>query len=212
MTLINATTLAERLSVTPGRVSQYVSEGKLDGCFTGAGRARRFDLARCADALGRKLDPGQMLGNGAKTKVALARMRSGDAAPEPKPAPKAVEQRSDAPLIPSDPDLYDLARTQKAIEEARRLRRLNEQEDGSFVLADEAARQTARIVGQEIAGFEAVLRDGARKIADILGVDYKAARQLLTDTWRAHRTTRADQLETDATVATMTDAERATDI
>ena len=71
MTLLNSGDLAKALNVSKGRVSQYVSEGKLAGCFTGDGRARRFDLGKAATALGRQLDPGQMMGNGAGTRAAI---------------------------------------------------------------------------------------------------------------------------------------------
>ena len=57
---MNATQLATELGITKGRVSQYVSEGKLDGCFTGDGRARRFDVGKVRAALDQRLDPGQM--------------------------------------------------------------------------------------------------------------------------------------------------------
>ena len=209
MTLLSTTDLAKTLQVSTGRVSQYVSEGKLDGCFTGSGRQRRFDLAKAADALGRKLDQGQMLGNGSKTKAAIKTVRGGDdTGADHAPTPK---QRTDGPLRPNDPDLYELARTQKVTEEARRARRQNELDEGSFVLASEAARQTARIVAQEIAGFETMLREAARKIADQQGVDYKMTRKILLDTWRGHRTVRSEALAEEADAAPMTDAERAAD-
>jgi hypothetical protein len=209
MTLLSTTDLAKMLQVSTGRVSQYVSEGKLEGCYTGAGRQRRFDLSKCADALGRRLDQGQMLGNGSKTKAAIHTVRSGGDGDEyPAAAPK---QRADAPLRPNDPDLYELARTQKVTEEARRARRQNELDEGSFVLASEAARQTARIVAQEIAAFETMLRESARKIADTQGVDYKIVRKILLDTWRSHRTVRSEALAEDAGAAPMTDAEKASD-
>ena len=54
---LNTTELAARLAVSKARVSQYVSEGKLDGCYVGEGRARRFDLDKVATALGRRLHP-----------------------------------------------------------------------------------------------------------------------------------------------------------
>ncbi|MCF7700542.1 hypothetical protein [Loktanella sp. M215] len=209
MTLLSTTDLARTLKVTTGRVSQYVSEGKLEGCYTGSGRQRRFDLSKCADALGRRLDQGQMLGNGSRTKVAIQAVRAGDDGDDDR-APVA-RQRSDTPLRPNDPDLYELARTQKVTEEARRARRQNELDEGSFVLAAEAARQTARIVAQEIAGFETVLREAARKIADTMGVDYKVARKILLDTWRGHRAVRSEALAEEAEEAPMTDAERAAD-
>lgn len=216
MTLLNSGDLAKALNVSKGRVSQYVSGGKLNGCFTGDGRARRFDLDKVATALGRSLHPGQMLGNGAETRKAIATIQT---------APVAVEDDEDAPqlLTPRaqrdggqldgrDPDRYELARTQKAEEEARRLRRMNAEAEGTYVLAAEVERQVARLLAQEIAEFEAVLRDGSRKVADKLGVDFKVVRQLLIEQWRGHRAMRSVVLLAQADAAQMTDEEIRNDI
>lgn len=205
--MINSTQLANQLGVSKARVSQYVSEGKLAGCFTGDGRSRRFDLAKCADALGKRLDPGQLMGNGAATKAALTKIQTD----EPNAIPLKEHRRSGgngAESIPgSDPDRYELARIQKAEEEARKLRRQNAEAEGHYVLASEAAQITTRMIAQEIAEFETVLRDGARVIADKLGVDFKTARQHLVETWRTHRAGRAEALTVQADAAELTEAE-----
>lgn len=60
--------------------------------------------------------------------------------------------------------------------------------------------------------MEAALRDGARKVADELGVDFKCARRLLVDVWRAHRATRAAALAGQAEAADMADDETAADV
>lgn len=211
--MLTASELAETLGVSKGRVSQYVSERKLDGCFDGEGRARRFDLAKCAAALGRKLDPGQMMGNGAQTRKALRDLAS-EGAQAAGPAAGGLSGRShmDGELPTGDAARYELARTQKAEEEVRRLRRDNELNEGTLVKASEVERQVARIVAQEIAEFETVLRDGARKVADRMGVDFKGVRQALVETWRAHREGRVAALSAEAEAAAMTDAEIAADI
>jgi plasmid maintenance system antidote protein VapI len=213
MAHVNATELAATLNVTKARVSQYVSEGKLSGCFTGEGRARRFDLVACAKALGRHLDKGQMMGNGAETRKAIADLAS-DAVSgnRPAPVPSPPARRSDVEMPPNDPDRYELARTQKAEEEARRLRRQNAEAEGSYALVSEVNRQVAQQMAQEIGEFEAVLRDGARQVADVLGVDFKTVRQILTDRWRGHRATRAAQLSAQAETMALSLAERAEDI
>lgn len=207
--MLSASQLADRLGVTRARVSQYVSEGKLDGCFQGAGRDRRFDLAKVQSALSQRLDPGQMLGNGRATRAALDRIL--DPADDDLPPRTTERPRHDGALHPRDPDRYELARIQKVEEEARQLRRRNQEAEGTLVLAGEAARQSARLLAQEVAEFEAVLRDGARRVADELGVDFKRARALLTEAWRAHRQARADQLAQQAETARPTEAEKAED-
>lgn len=200
MSNLNATELAARLDVSKARISQYVSEGKLDGCYTGEGRARRFDIEKVSAALGRRLDPGQMMGNGSETRKALRNIEAGEA-----PAPRA--QKSDAPLLPNDPDRYELARILNAEEDARRKRRDNERDEGRWVLAEEVARHTARTMAQEVAQFETALRDGARAVADALGVDFREVRKIMMDQWRAHRAGRSQQLQAESSAAPMTDTE-----
>ncbi len=198
--MLNAASLADRLNVSRARVSQWVAKGKLDGCFTGKGRDRLFDLEKVAVALNLTLDRAQGLGNGRATREALKRIA------EPAEVPR--HRSRDGMLSLNDPDRYELARAQKAEEEARHLRRRNQEAEGTLVLAAEAARQSARLLAQEIAEFESVLRDGARRVADELGVDYKRARALLVETWRTHRQARADQLARQAQTAELTEAER----
>lgn len=205
---MNATELAEALGVSKGRISQLVADGTLEGCYRGQGRARVFDARKAAEVLDKRLDPGQRLGNGAAADQArrLLLEEGGDAEPE-----LEVPQES-APLARGDDDRYRLARTQKAEEEARRIRRQNAEEEGRYVLADAAAREMRRLLLAEISGVETVIRDGARAIADELGVDFKSARQILRDAWRAHRASRADALEAGADQVALTEAERAADL
>ncbi|MDS9467340.1 hypothetical protein RGQ15_07100 [Paracoccus sp. MBLB3053] len=205
MTGLNTTELAARLAVSKARISQYVSEGKLDGCFSGDGRGRRFDLDKVANALGRRLHPGQMLGNGAGTREAL-RDLSGTDAPTPR-----LPLRSDSELPPSDAARYEMARTLKAEEEARRLRRQNMAEEGTWVLAEEVQRITARAMGQEIAQFETVIRESARAVADQFGLDFRSVRKVLMDEWRRYRDGRAKAMGDLAGQAAMTEDEREAD-
>ncbi|WYK04462.1 hypothetical protein DWF04_015760 [Cereibacter sphaeroides f. sp. denitrificans] len=205
--LVNATTLAQRLGVSKARVSQYVKEGKLAGCYDGDGRDRLFHLNRVQAALSGSLEPGQMLGNGAATKRALRKL-SGDAEDPETPPPPRVKPRADAPLEPKDPDRYELARILNAEEDARRKRRDNEKDEGRWVLAEEVERSTGRLIAREMGQFEAVLRDGARAIADRLGVDYREARQILMQEWRAYRQRQAEALAREAGAAAMTETER----
>lgn len=205
MSGLSATELATKLNLTKGRISQYVSEGKLDGCYEGDGRARRFDLDKVAEALNRKLDLGQMLGNGLPTRRALRSVRSEN---EPTPAPR----KTDGGLPKGDADEMELVKVAKANEELRRLRRENELAEGHYVLAAEVERQTARALGREIAGFETVLRDGARIVADKMGVDFKLVRKILLDQFRAYRSGRVSDLQDEANQPALTDTEQAADI
>jgi excisionase family DNA binding protein len=201
---VTTTELAEQMGVTKGRVSQWVAAGKLDGCYKGEGRNRRFDLKAAAEALGRRLDSGQMMGNGAQTRQALRAF----SAPEREPA--APPPAGDL-LNGADPQRYELARTQKVEEEARRLRRDNQLAEGSLLLATEAARQVRQQIAGEIAQVETMLRAAARRMADEMGVDYREVRAVLTDEWRRHRGDRSEALANAAAVAEPTEAERDAD-
>ncbi|KHQ50374.1 hypothetical protein [Mameliella alba] len=208
MSGLTATQLATKLDLSKGRISQLVTEGKLDGCYKGDGRSRRFDLAACANALNRKLDPGQLMGNGARTRQALREIEETES---PVEAPQDVPERDSAPLRTTDQARYEMARTLKAEEEARKLRRLNAQDDGTLVLAEQAGREARRALAAELAQFENVLRNAARAVADKMGVDFKTARQIMIDVWREHRSARAQQLDQEAEAAEMAPEEQDAD-
>lgn len=205
--LVNATQLAERLGVSKARVSQYVSQGVLNGCFEGDGRGRRFDLGLVQKALTRGLDPGQMLGNGADTRRAIR-----DLAEDAEPAAAPMPQRPDSLLPVSDVDAYQLIRTQQAEEMLRKQRRENARDERLWVLAEEVERNASRLLAREMGQFEVVLRDGARAVADKLGVDFREVRQILMQELRAHRTRQSAALADEAEAAGMTEAEQAADV
>jgi len=205
---LNATELANKLDLSKARISQYVSSGKLEGCYVGEGRARRFDPAKVATALGKRLDLGQMTGNGLSTRKALRELSDDDETP-PAPQPK---RQTDGVLPPTDPDRLELATIQIKEEEARRRRRENARDEGFWVLAEEVQRHTARALAQEVSQFDTVLRDGSRAVADALGVDFREVRKVMMDQWRTHRARRAAQLAQQAGEATMTETETAEQI
>ncbi|MFC4668347.1 hypothetical protein ACFO5X_07265 [Seohaeicola nanhaiensis] len=209
---LTASQLADRLNLSKGRISQLVASGRLEGCYSGDNRARRFDLKACADALSRKLDPGQLLGNGAETKQRIAALQSSIDEDSDDDAPPAREERKSDLLPSTDPGRYELARIQKVEEEARRLRRANAEAEGTVVLASAVHRQVAQLIGQEVAEFETVLRDAARKIADRMGVDYRTARQIMIETWRDHRKVRTEKLTELGDAVQLTAEERGADI
>lgn len=211
MQTLNATELAATLNLSKGRISQMVSEGRLDGCYSGEGRGRRFDPQLVAQKLKGSLDQGQMLGNGAATSKAIASVLAGDASEVPQ-AKVPASKPSDGALADDDSDGYRMARQAKLAEEVRRIRRQNEMDEGTMVLVSEVERQVARVLRQEIAQVEEALRTGARAVADKLGVDFRAVRQILLEVWRAQRQDRSEGLDAQAATAEMTEAEKAADI
>uniref|UniRef100_UPI0035AD9C30 hypothetical protein n=1 Tax=Paenirhodobacter enshiensis TaxID=1105367 RepID=UPI0035AD9C30 len=226
MAELTTTELAVRLGLSKGRISQYVSEGKLAGCYRGDGRSRRFDLAAATAALGRGLDLGQMTGNGLNTRRALREIEAAqnggapaDPAPAPAPAPRPVEAVRAEPrpaavplplpltLTPAEPDRLEMATILAKEEQARKLRRDNERDEGNWVLASEVRQNVARAMAQELAEFESVIRDTARAIADVYGLDFREVRKVMMDRWREHRQNRMSQAQTAAGTAAMSGAE-----
>lgn len=213
MVELTATELAKCLKLSKGRISQLAGSGQLDGCFHGEGRARRFDLVKVAKALGQNLDPGQMMGNGAPTRAALKNIEAGEPGSGADAEGNAKSPAGASTLSRKDPDRYELARIQKAEEEARKLRRGNEEAEGSYVLASQVASEVSRQISREIAGFEStVIRDGARRVADELGVDFKTVRAIMTEIWRDHRKRQSGEKFEEAQAATMSSDERDADI
>ncbi len=213
MGLLSATELADMLQLSKGRISQLVGEGKLDGCWSGAGRARRFDPEAAAKALGKRLDPGQRLGNGASTQRAIAEFMATGAGPAPRPGADAPTSTPAAPLRPAEQESeYEAARTAKVLEDVRMAKRRNAEAEGMFVLADEVARQVRRQIGQELAEVTTFIREVARLVADRHQLEFKAVRLIMMDQWRAHRGARAETAEEAASVADMAPAEIAADI
>lgn len=213
MPSLTSSQLAKQLGKSPGRISQMVAAGQLDGCYQGDGRARRFDPQKVAAALGQRLDPGQLMGNGAGTASALAQMKA--ASPEANielPLAQAQSKPRGERLPDDDQDGYTLARTEKAIAEARKLKRQNAEAEGQYVLASEAQLEIKRLIGQEVAEFEQLLRVAARAVADELNVDFKATRKILLDKWRDHRDRRSRQLTEEATAPELSETEKAEDI
>lgn len=211
--MVTGSELARIFGVSKQRVHQWVKEGKLAGCYDGEGHHRRFDLGKCADALGKRLDPGQLMGNGATTKEALMKIQRRDV-PTANPLTDQVDGTGSGsgPTSGLDPDSFEAVRIQKTQEETRRLRRINAESEGRYVLATEAAQATTRLLAQEIAQFETALRNGSWMVADKLGVDFKTVRQLMVEAWRGHRNDRSAALDALAEGTELSEAERSEDI
>lgn len=203
MPTVTASELAKVLDVSKGRISQYVGEGKLEGCYSGEGRGRRFDLAKCADALGRTLDPGQMMGNGSGTAEAIR----GLAGSSPATVAPTEPREATLPRADAEADRYQRARADIAETQAVQGRLKLAEMEGRYVLATEVDLQVRRAIASEIAEFETVLRTGAQKVAAEFGLEAPAVRAILTTLWRSHRARRAEVAAAQAEDAAYSEAE-----
>lgn len=208
---LRATDLADKLGVSRVRITQMVKAGQLDGCFTGEGRARRFDLNAVSERLGHKLDPGQMMGNGAMTKERLKGLAQEGVSPDGLNFDDEPEgSKSGSPLPQSDPGRYELARILKAEEDARKARLDNERREGTWVLASEVGHRVARAMASEIVQFEVFLKEAANEIYES-AEEAKHFRVELMKLWRDYRSTRSNAAEIEALAAELSDAEEKED-
>lgn len=157
---------ANILNVSPGRVSQYIAEGKISGdALVGAGRRSKINVAVAREQLRRHLDIGQMLGNGLETQLTG----------QEQPAEPTFDQapRLDPESKPDLPDprvqtIEDKLKQERLFQEQIRSRKAAEDEEarkGRFTPTEEVRASNTRIAVQMIQTFEGALPTMAAKIA-----------------------------------------------
>lgn len=145
---------AALIGVSPGRISQYISAGKLGANeLDGEGRAAKVRVPEALAALKLRLDPAQRLGNGIATRLEAV---------QPSPIPAATAPR------PDDDELDRRLKQSKLDQEEAKARRAKEEERaraGIYVLAEDAKAEMAKLVGQLLQAIEGGLVDMASEIA-----------------------------------------------
>lgn len=197
---VTATELARAIGVTPGRVSQLVKSGRLNGCFEGDGKRRRFDAARVAERLHAVLHAGQQTGEGmAATSAREALLLAA------RPAPVQAEP----PQIKSDAARLTRARADEAEYRASQARRQMQLDEGRYLLAAEVARATTAATRQLLDDIERWLLDQTRARARAAGADPSQAVAEVRAAWRDWRARRSGQCAAAAAAASPTAAEAA---
>lgn len=205
MTELTASRLAEALQLSKGRISQLVAEGRLEGCYVGEGRARRFDLEKCAEALDRKLDPGQCLGNGAPSAEARREIVGAKGAGT---VAGSTAGDDDAPLSNPDMQRYQRARADMAETRAQKDRLALAVEEGRYVLASEVELRMRRAISAEIGEIDGLLKTLATTIAAEHSLDARSVKSVMLAHWRAHRLRRAERAQNASLAADLTAEER----
>ena len=133
MTVETKAAFARRRGKTPTAIAQWVKAGHLSGkALVGTGRDTRIDVEEAERQLARRLDPGQKLGNGARSTTVKA-ARAADAS--------ALDDGGDL----SDPDYgREKARLAKAQADAQEMR--NAVARGELVSVDDVARRWSAIL------------------------------------------------------------------
>jgi hypothetical protein len=177
---------ARMVNLSPGRVSQLITEGKISDCLVGEGRAQRIDVEKAIEKLKLRRDPGQALGNGAKAQLSV-------------PAAGAV-----APVPSSESDDISLKLQRAKLEEAEfRNRKLREEERaraGTYVLADDVKAETARLASRLLQLFESGLTDVATELSSTFKLPQRDVLHLLKTKFRDVRTNVSAELAAEAAI------------
>lgn len=172
---------AKLLKVTPARVSQYISEGKLTGdALVGTGVRAKINVPVARAQLRDGLDISQRMGNGLDTRLDDAPVKTG-------PAHK--------------PSIEDSIRQEKLRQMQAQSRKLAEEEAvraGRYIETTEARQQMTRIAGQMLKLFEGGLADMASKLASRFELPQRDVLHELRQGFRDVRKSAAGSLEQEA--------------
>ncbi|WP_281932421.1 hypothetical protein [Roseibium album] len=157
---------AKYINVTPGRVSQYIAEGKIYGdALVGTGRGARINRPIAQEQLRLVLHIGQMIGNGLETNLTGSRQPA-----EPtfdQVPPQSEESKPELP-DPRVPTIEDKLKRERLFQEQIRSRKAAADEEasqGRFTLTEEVKAGNTRIAVKMIQTFEGALPTMAAKIA-----------------------------------------------
>lgn len=148
---------AAHMGVTPGRVSQWIAEGKIGrDALVGEGRSARIIVEVAEAQVSARRDPGQAMGNGLGTRVTQTAPAAG---------------LLDGELKPND--TAKLIQVERLEQERRRNRREQVEEvvrNGGLVPADEMRRQMGQIAQRQAAEYQGMLADYADAAAEMSGL------------------------------------------
>ncbi|WP_152033396.1 hypothetical protein [Bradyrhizobium sp. DOA9] len=193
---------ARRRNVTPGRVSQWLSEGKIFGAaIVGEGRTAMIRESVACQQLRVKLDPLQMTGNGLSTKLDVAPpaplTSSGDVLPFPSPtSPPGGVPPSPPPSSAVD-SVEEKIKRQRLEQLERQNREGARQEAVSAGLLTDAAAaraQVGRAVAQLVMTFEGALSEFATAISAEFKLPQRDVLHLLRTKFREVRAAAAGEI------------------
>ena len=163
--------LAAIAGVSPGRVSQWISEGKIHGeALIGEGRAAQINLDIAQSQLGLTLDFDQ------------------------RQAQSLAKQQPVAPNVTITPEQQRIhaVKAETAEIELRRLQREELEQQGILIRADQARQTWGRELSDLVAAIDQWLPEAAKQLEKDLQVDHKRATTILRHAFRDFRTKRTD--------------------
>jgi hypothetical protein len=183
---------AEMIGVSPGRVSQYLTEGKISAAaLDGAGRNARINVERAKADLRLTLDVSQRLGNGIETRL--------DSSGPVETEPRSGSTQQQAPL-PLPTGGIDFEIKQQKLDDLKRRNRnaaiADAQSTGQLMETGEARAEMARVASSMLLVFEGGLTDLAAAVASEFEVPQRDVLHLMRKEFRKIRETAARQMQT----------------
>lgn len=176
-------------NVSPGRVSQWISEGKIKpSAMVGEGRNAQIKVSVAVQQLRDALDVGQRTGNGIDTNLDLPL-----AAPSPAPAAATASAPTPGPAAappPASDPIADAIKSEKLDQIRRANRRQAEEEaarSGRFTDAAEASRQMGALATKMMAVMEGSLAELSTAVAARFEVPQRDVLHLLRSEFRKVR-------------------------
>lgn len=193
--IVSKSEFARLSNVTPGRVTQWITEKKISGeALDGEGRNAKIRVAVARAQLKRFLDIGQRLGNGLSTTLDGP---AATAAPPIEPGDSGAQvlpfQRPTAPDPQRDPIEEQIKR--ERLETARRTNRKMAEEEaarsGRYILADQARKEVGKSVAQVLNSTDGWIGEAASKLSAKFGLQQRDVLHLLRSEFRNFRATLA---------------------
>lgn len=201
--LLSKGDFAKLINVSAGRVSQYISEGKLSGdALDGEGRRAKIRVVPALAQLRMKLDVGQMMGNGLDTRISapptMPAHPAGSELPlQPGPSPARTLPSPDN----TEPTIEDRLKQEKLFQARINSRKAAEDEEarkGRFIETDAVKAEMVQLAAKLLDTFEGALPDFANAIAGKFEVPARDVLHLLRGEFRDVRTRAAKNARRDA--------------
>lgn len=173
------------IGVSPGRISQYIADGKIFGdALVGEGRSARIHVERARSQLGKTLDPSQRFGaNGAGARRASIASE----------APASEPAAGTPPVIDPVVDAVAAERLKQQRLTTARMEREEALAVGRYVLTDDARMAQTKAVVEAFKVMEVAIQEMAKAIAANHGVTHRDAVLTLQKAFRDTREKQARQ-------------------
>lgn len=191
--IVSKSRFAELVGVTPGRVSQYIAEGKISrSSLVGEGQRAKIDVEAAKADLRRTLDISQRLGNGISTRIDAA-----SAAPiQADMAPTFVGQTAGQAVVQGEqPRGIDQELKLEKLQQIRRANRnaaiADAQARGELISTTDAKAEMTRLASAMMQEFEGELTDFASAIAARFSLPQRDVIHLLRQRHREYLASRS---------------------